>query len=181
MERIEIYTSKKKSVFMLLGSLVFVALGIWMFMNADNFTGWRGSNPMITQGIGGAAVLFFGFGVFTGIKRLIRSQLVLIIDPKGLSFNPEKSPEVIEWKDILGFEEIKIHGQRIIIIGVTDPDYWIEKETSAFRRKLMQFNLNSYGSPFNIAAAGYDISYEELNEKLDYYFEKYRSEVQQGV
>ncbi len=163
---------------MLIGSIIFVVLGIWMFMNAYNFTGWKARNPILTQGIGVISILFFGFGIFIGIKRIIKSELALIIDSKGLNVYPKKSlSEYIEWKDILGFREIKIHSTRILIIDVKHPDYWIEKETSSIRRKLMQFNLNNYDSPFNIAAAGLDISYKELNDKLHSYFEKYKNEV----
>jgi hypothetical protein len=163
---------------MLLGSIMFVVLGIWIFMNAYNFRGWKVRNPILTQGIGVISILFFGFGIFVGIKRLIKSELALIIDAKGLNVNPKKSlNEYIEWKDILGFREIKIQSTRILIIGVKNPDHWIEKETSSIRRKLMQFNLNNYDSPFNIAAAGLDISYKELNDKLNSYFEKYKNEV----
>lgn len=177
MERIEIYTSKKKSILMLLGSLIFVGLGIWMFINADNFTGWRGRNQIFIQGIGVSSVLFFGFGIFVGIKRIIKSEIALIIDPKGLNVNPRKFlNEFIEWKDIQGFKEIKIRSQRILIIKVSNPNYWIEKETSTIRKKIMQFNLNINHSPFNIAAAALDISYKELNDKLNSYFEKYKIE-----
>lgn len=182
MERIEIYTSKKKSILLLIGSIAFVALGIWLLMEADNLTGWRARNPIITRGIGIASILFFGLGIFVGIKRLIKSEVALIIDPIGLNLNPKKSlTEFIKWEDILGFEEIKIQSTRILIIGVKNPESWLEKETSTIRKKMMQFNINNYNSPFNIAASGLDISSNELNEKLNSYFKKYKNEVQHGI
>ncbi len=178
MNQVEIYTSKKKSILMLIGSIIFIALGIWMLINANNFTGWKARNPILTQGIGVISIIFFGFGIFVGIKRLIKTELALIIDSKGLNVNPKKSlSEYIEWKDILGFREIKIKSTRIIIIRVKNPDQWIEKEKSFFRRKLMQFNLNYYDSPFNISAAGLDIRYKELKDKLNSYFKEYKNEV----
>jgi hypothetical protein len=178
MNRIEIYTSKKKSILMLIGSIIFVVLGIWLLMNAYNFTGWKARNPILTQGIGVISIIFFGLGIFIGVKRLIKSELALIIDSKGLNVNPKKSlNEYIEWKDVLGFREIKIQSTRILIIGVKNPDQWIEKETNSIRRKLMQFNLSNYDSPFNIAAASLDISYKELNDKLNSYLKKYKNEV----
>ncbi len=180
MDRIEIYTSKKKSALILIGSIIFVVLGVVMILSAESFTGWRDGNPLVTRGIGIASVLFFGFGVFIGIKRLIKSEIALIIDPNGLNVNPKKSlTEFIKWKDILGFKEIKIQSQRILIIGVENPEHWIEKETSTIRKKLMRYNLNNYDSPFNIAAAGLDISYDDLNNNLNRYFEKYKNEVRQ--
>jgi len=42
----------------------------------------------------------------------------------------------------------------------------------------MKFNLNNYDSPFNIAATGLDISYDELNKRLNKYFKEYKTELQ---
>lgn len=177
MERVEIYTSRKKSILMLLGSIAFVALGIWLVMEADNLTIWRARNPIFAKGIGVASFLFFGLGIFIGIKRLIKSEIALIITSEGLNVNPKKSlTEFIKWGEVEGFEEIKIQSTRIVIIGVKNPEYWLDKETSTLRKKLMQFNINNYNSPFNIAAAGLDISSKELNETLNRYFDRYKNE-----
>jgi hypothetical protein len=182
MKRLEIYSSKKKSFFLLIGSIAFVALGIWLVLEADNFTGWRGRNPIFTRGIGIASILFFGLGIFIGIKRLIKSEIALIIDHEGLNINPKKSLiEFIKWSDIQGFEEIKIHSTRIVIIKVKNPKDWLDKETSTFRKKLMQFNINSYNSPFNVAAAGLDISSDELIDTLNSNFDEYRNEAQESI
>ncbi len=177
MERIEIYSSKKKSLLLLLGSIAFVALGVWLLLEADNLTGWRAKNPIFTRGIGITSIIFFGFGIFVGVKRLIKSEIALIIDSKGLNVNPKKSlTEFLKWSDIKGFEEIKIQSTRIVIIEVENPEYWLDKETSGFRRKLMQFNINNYNSPFNIASTGLDISSDKLIETLNKYFDRYKNE-----
>ena len=120
--------------------------------------------------------MFFGLGIFIGIKRLIKSEIALIIDYQGLNINPKKSlTEFIKWSDVKGFDEIRIQSTRIVIIGVKNPEYWLNKETSTFRRKLMQFNISSYNSPFNIAAAGLDISSDKLIETLNNYFDRYKN------
>ncbi|MDD3739254.1 MAG: hypothetical protein PHP31_08190 [Lentimicrobiaceae bacterium] len=177
MERIEIYSSKKKSLILLIGSITFVTLGIWLLTETDSLTGWGARNPIFTQGIGIASILFFGFGIFVGIKRLIKSEIVLIIDSKGLNVNPKKSlTEFIKWSDIKGFEEIKILSTRIVIIRVKNSEHWLDKETSGFRRKLMLFNISNYNSPFNIAASGLDISSNKLIETLNNYYNRYKNE-----
>jgi hypothetical protein len=162
---------------LLIGSIVFVVLGFWLLLEADNLTGWRARNPIFTRGIGIASILFFGLGIFIGIKRLIKSEIALIIDSKGVNVNPKKSlTEIIKWSEIKGFEEIKIQSTRIVIIGVKNPEYWLNKETSGFRRKLMQFNISNYNSPFNIAASGLEISSDKLIETLSIYFARYKNE-----
>ncbi len=59
MERIEIYSSKKKSLLLLIGSIAFVAIGVWLVLEPDNLTGWRERNPIFTRGVGIASILFF--------------------------------------------------------------------------------------------------------------------------
>lgn len=151
-------------------------MGVWLLLEADTLTGPRVRNPNLIRGIGIASILFFGLGIFVSIKRLIKSEIALIIDPLGLNLNPKKSPSVfIEWNEILGFEEIKIQTTRIVIISLKDPESWLERESNAIKKKLMQFNLNNYNSPFNIAASALDISSVELIEKLNSYFVKYKN------
>ena len=175
MEKIEIYSSRKKSVLLLVGSIVFVALGVWLVLEADNLSGWRGRSSLFTRGVGIASIPFFGLGIFVGIKRLIQSEIYLVISYEGLNVNPKKSlTECIKWDDINSIEEIKIKSTRIVIIGVKNPEYWLVKETNGFRRKLMQFNIRNFNSPFNIAAAGLDISSAKLIETLKNYFDRYK-------
>ena len=175
MEKIEIYSSKKKSLLLLIASLIFVVGGIYMFMNAENFTGYRARNPLFTKGIGIACVLFFGLGIYVSIRQLIQNQLILIIDKIGLNVNPKKSLSArIEWKNINGFSEIKIQSAKIIIIDVNNSDYWIEKEENGFRKKMMKFNVNNYGSPFNLSASSMQMNYSELMKTLNENLDKYK-------
>ncbi|ASE62751.1 STM3941 family protein [Chryseobacterium indologenes] len=177
MDRIELYSSKKKSLILLIGSLTFIVLGFWLLLEAENLTSMRARSPIFIRGIGIATILFCGFGIFIGIKRMIKSEIILIIDNKGLNVNPKKSlTEFIKWNEINGFKEIKIHSTRIVIIGVRNPEYWLDKETNGFKRKLMQFNINNYNSPFNISASGIDITSDKLIETLNKYYERNKNE-----
>ena len=100
----------------------------------------------------------------------------MIIDPAGLNVYPKESlTEFIKWDEIKGFEEIKIQSTKILIILVKDPYYWLEKETSPIRKKIMEFNINNYNSPFNVSATGLAISSRDLMQKLSSYFEKYKT------
>lgn len=95
---------------------------------------------------------------------------MLIIDKRGLYLNPNKN-EILEWKNIEGFKEISMYGTKIIIIKVNNGNEMIEKETSELRKKLMQFNLNNYGSPYNISTSTMNIKsnklFDLLNQKLN--------------
>jgi len=175
MERLEIYSSKKKSFLLLIGSLLFIIGGIWIFINAENLTSFRSRNPIFLKGIGIISVLFFGFGVYVSIKQLITNQLLLVIDKAGINVNPRKSTsKSIEWKNVDGFSELKIQSQKFVIIQVNNSDFWIENESNQMRKKLMKFNLNNYGSPFNLSANSMQINYAELMRVLNENFNKYK-------
>ena len=91
MDQIYIYSSKKKAFLLLICSLLFVVGGIYMFMNAENFSGFRARSPLFIKGIGIASVLFFGLGIYVSIKQLLSNQLILIINRNGVNVNPKKS------------------------------------------------------------------------------------------
>jgi len=173
MEKLEIYTSKKKSFLLFIGSLLFVVGGIYFVMNSENFTN---REPLFVKIIGIASILFFGLGIYVSIRQLLaENQLALIIDKNGVNVSPKKSlTEFIDWKNINGFSELNLHGQKIIIIDVNNSDYWIEKESNTVRKKLMKFNVNNYGSPFNISANTMQMNYPELMKTLNENLNKHR-------
>lgn len=175
MDKIEIYSSKKKSFLLLICSLLFVLGGIYMFINAENFTGFRARSSLFIRVIGIASILFFGLGIYVSIRQLLVKRLILLIDKKGVNVDPEKSlTDCIQWKNINGFSELKIKNQKIVIIDIDNSDYWIEKEENGIRKRLMKFNINNYGSPFNLSANSMQMNYEELIEVLNDNLGKYK-------
>ena len=155
--------------------MAFIALGIWFLLDADLIASRRG-NPIIIRVVGVGSILFFGLGSFVGLKQIVKTEVALIIDSVGIRLNPKKSrAELIEWNDIQGFEEVKVMSTRILIINVSDSTDWINKESNSIKRRLMQFNIDNYGSPFNIAASGLNISSNELNKKLKSFHSKYKT------
>lgn len=165
-----IFSSRKKSFFLLIGCLAFVIGGIYAVVNAEE-SPYRNS-PLYTRSIGIASILFFGPGIYLSIKQLLKNQLILEIGKEGLNINPKKLPaEYIEWKDVKEFSELNIARQKLIIIEVNNSDYWIDREENKIRKRLMKFNLKNYGSPFNLSANSTQFSHSNLmkvlNESLD--------------
>ena len=85
-----IFSSKKKSFFLLIGSLAFVIGGIYAVVNAE-VSPYRNS-PLYTRAIGIASILFFGPGIYVSIKQLLKNQVILEIGKAGLNIYPEKFP-----------------------------------------------------------------------------------------
>lgn len=175
MEEIAIYSSKKKSFLLLIGSIIFVAGGIYIIICAESSTGYRARSPIFIKAIGIASVLFFGLGVYVAIRQLIKDKLILVIDKIGLNVNPDKE-EKIEWKNIVGFSEIKIYNTKIVIIDINNSDYLVDKEQNKIRKKMMKFNVKNYGSPFNLSANAMTINHEALLKILTESMNKYKTE-----
>ena len=137
-----------------------------MILEAENIETPILRNPLLIRIVGISGVLFSGFGMFVMAKQLFRSQLMLILDEKGIHQKQPKN-QSIPWKDIEGFSEMKINSVKIIIIRVKNPEEYIAIEPNKIRKKMMNFNLNNYGSPFTISVATMDIGYAELWELLN--------------
>lgn len=174
MNRTEIYSNKKKAFLLLIGSTTFVALGVFCFWNADNMTTFRFRNPLVLKIVGIASILLFGFGIYVSIKQLIQNKLMLVLNEKGINAHPIKN-EYINWNDIKGFSELKINSVKIIIIQLNNPEYYINKENNKVRKKLMEYNLSNYGSPFNITVGTMNINHTELIEILNENLVKYNT------
>ncbi len=173
---LKLYTSKKKSFLLLIGSLLFVVWGIYAIITADELP-YRNS-PLFTKTIGLLSVSFFSLGIYASIKQLFSKQLVLVVGKNGVNVNPSKSStDYIEWKNLRFFTELKIARQKFIIVNVDNPEYWIEKEKNKVRKRLMKFNLKNYGSPFNLSANLTQLSHSELMKVLNEKFEEYRGEM----
>lgn len=174
MEKLEIYSSKKKSLLLLIGSLLFVILGFELFINSTDYIGRRFPNPLFTKVIGILSIIFFGFGFYISVRQLIKNKLFLIIDKNGINVNPKKT-DILNWNNIKGFSEIKIHSQKLVLIEVDNPHYWIEIETNQIRKKIIEFNLKNYGAPFVLSAISMDLNHGELVKVLNESLEKYRN------
>lgn len=165
MEKIEIYSSKKKSSLLLVGSIIFVILCLFVLTADVN---------LYKKVAGAVGLVFFGFGIYTSIRQLIKKKLMLVIDEQGINVNPEKSDEKILWQYIESFPIFYISGTKIILICVNNPQYWIDKETNTIRKKLMDFNYNNYGTPFSLSANSMQIKHTELVDLLNNCLEKYK-------
>ncbi|KRB53917.1 STM3941 family protein [Flavobacterium sp. Root186] len=175
MEKIELFSSKKKSFLLLIGSLLFLAGGIWFFFDAENLANFKYRSPILIKTIGIISILFSGIAIYISIKQLVKNQLLLLIDENGINLNPKKmSTQNIEWKNIEGFSELKIQSQKMVIIEVNNPDFWINKEKNYLRKKAIEYNFSNYGSPFVVSAVSMQINYIELLKILNENHEKYK-------
>jgi hypothetical protein len=67
--------------------------------------------------------------------------------------------------------------QHFVTVGLLNPDKYISNATNPLKRKLLQANAKSYGSPIHISANGLKIKHKDLLNLAKEYFEKYKQTV----
>jgi hypothetical protein len=167
--QIKIPISKAKTVMMFIGSLLFVFMGVSFLGDPEKFqTTYRNYNPFFISIVGVASIIFFGFAAIILFKRLFQKKAGLILDEEGIVYDTKSLiNNKIYWKDIDQLSVYALFGQKFVIIKVTNPQEYIEKETSSVKRNLLAFNFKNYESPFNITASGLQISFDDLFSLLN--------------
>ena len=95
-------TSRTKSALVLLASIGFVALGVWM----------SGEKPVL----GWVCAGFFALGIPVSLAMLLTDKFSLRLDAEGLEMASPIKTTRIRWQDIAGFELGQIKGARMIAI-----------------------------------------------------------------
>lgn len=164
---IEIPLSKKKLTLMVIGSLIFVVLGILFVTNPEKYTSSIMRSPTIIFIAGLASILFFGLCFFFICKKLGDKSPGLVISDEGILDNSSGvSGGQIKWTEINDISVIKIHRQKLIMLQVKNPQDYIERQTSGLKRKMMKINYKMYGTPLSITSNGLEISFDELLSTL---------------
>ena len=173
---IEIPVSKSKVIMMLIGSIALVAAGLWFVISPPTINNAYWGNPTRLSIVGYASIALFGFLAIIFIRKLPDNKPGLIIDDTGLTDNSGGlSAGQIPWSDIEDISVLEIHKNKMILIYVKDPQEYINRQNNVIKRKLMQMNTNSYGTPISITTNGLKISFDELFELLIRKFEETRT------
>lgn len=166
--QIEIALSKKKLIFMLIGAIAFVIIGLWFVIAPPAISNPFFGNPTRLFIMGIVAIVFFGLcAVYIALKipdnkpGLIIDKTVLIDNSSGVAAGH------ILWSDIENISVIEIHQQKLILLEVKNPQDYIEKQTSGFKKKMMQINFNMYGTPLSITSNSLKIKFDELLQILN--------------
>ncbi|HNF71918.1 MAG TPA: STM3941 family protein [Chitinophagaceae bacterium] len=173
---IEIPLSKKKLILMLAGSLVFIAIGIWFVLKPPTITHSFFGHPATLLATGIASILFFGLCTVFIVRKLPEQKAGLVIDHLGITDHSSGvSAGQILWSDIEQLSVLEIHRQKLIMIEVKNPQDYIDRQSSGFKKKLMQMNWKMYGTPLSITSNTLQIPFDELLQVLSKRLEDSRS------
>lgn len=155
--------SKIKITLLLLGSVAFVAGGLWLWTHAEVVLH---RSPLYVKGVAVAAVGFFGLcGVFA-VFKLFDSAPGLIIDSEGIFDNSSAiAAGRIPWSDISGFVVRTVERQRILTIEVRDPEKYVLR-AHILKRPFVAWNSSHFGGPIQISANTLKMNFDELVRTL---------------
>ncbi|MGI6319906.1 MAG: STM3941 family protein [Bacteroidales bacterium] len=174
--QIEIPLSKKKMTLTLLGSIIFVGLGIWFLINPPKINNPIFGNPTVIFIVGLASILFFGLVAITVFRKLSDKKAGLIINKQGIIDNSSGvSAGLVLWTDIEEIKVSQVMSQKFLMFIVKNPQDYLDKVTNPLKRKGMEMNYKTYGSPISISANSLQTNFDELYNLLTEKQKEYKS------
>ena len=181
-DELVIELSKTKVVLMVIGSLAFVAIGVFFLLNAESVAkDLPIDDPWFARGVGIASLLFFGLAGIFGLRKLSDRNPGLVLNSSGIIDNSSGvAAGFIPWSEIKGAEIFEVHRQKILIIKVKNPQAYIDRG-SALRRAANKMNAKMSGSPIAITSNTLKINFAELLSTFEQYHQKYGQSMKASV
>lgn len=170
-DKIEIRLNKLRIARLMLGSAVFVAIGVWMLIHEPQVKNGVMNQPVVKAILATSALVFFGASFLIYLVKLINTKPALIIDDIGITDNTSfTSGGFIPWNDIDGFKHLTIQKQHFLAVLVKHPEQYLHRTGNLLVKKSMQWNLKQFGTPVTIPTrmmkTGSDELYTLLSGKL---------------
>jgi hypothetical protein len=161
-EQLVVPLRKGMIVLMFLGAAAFVALGLSMYLNADQSR----RPPLFVKAVAVVCVGVFGLvAVGTGAKLFDMSP-GLIIDAEGIVDNSIGiAAGRIPWSDIKRIRTSTSEKRGFLTIEVHDPQKYIRRARWVKRVAVTQ-NMRFFGSPIHISVETLRIDFDDLRKAV---------------
>jgi len=167
MSPIEIPLSKKKLLWVLLGAMAFMAVGLLFILNPEPFTRRLLGSTVLVQVLGLICLLLFALFGWVAIQKLGSSKMGLRIDENGITDHSHaNSVGLIPWENITGFQTAEVFKTKIILVHTKTPEAYIEQAKNLFGKKAMASNHKMYGTPVTLVANSLKTTTDELFQLL---------------
>lgn len=158
--------SKGKLILCFLGSLVFIAISLAMFMDESG-------DPRTA--IAPLGLLFSGGCLAASLSMLFSGRPGLLLNSEGFEFSGSAVKcGFVRWHDVSGFREHNVAGTRFLVVIVKDPDRFVQNAGIALAA-AMKANTAMYGGPIGIASTALAIDFDELVSLFSRYYSTYQS------
>jgi len=174
-DEIKIPISFTKSIAMMLGCFVFIFFSGWFIIEPTRFLNWRIKSETTIFIVGIIGLIVFSTFLILIFFKLFEKDKGIVFKKDGFFDNSGgTSAGMIKWEDVIEVSEIETFNQKFVLVTVKNPEYYINKQKSFFKRRVMASNNKFYGSPIQISANALKIKFEELFKLMNEEFEKYQ-------
>ena len=151
------YPSRKKILLLMLGSMVFVGLGLWMAGVFGPAPSTGRYSTGFTHLIGWAAVTVFGLGLVMSFRRLLSRSELLRIGPAGIR-SGQWSDRIIPWSEIVDITLWTHRSQTVIVLHLRDAGRFPGR---GLARLMVPANRILTGGDIPISLTGADSTVDE--------------------
>lgn len=161
MTPIELKPARGKLIFLLIGSLAFVGLGIFFSVAIPGDLYNEAPLARVLVGIVGiVSTLFFGACAIEAIRQILDTRPRLVIDDRGI-FDRTLSTPVIPWSSIIDAQIMQIRRSKFIALRLSDQEERYQA-LSPIKRIMSSANQGLGFSRFNLNLTALNISAEAL-------------------
>ncbi|MCE5171065.1 hypothetical protein LQV63_17325 [Paenibacillus profundus] len=152
-----IYPGKRKLILTLLGSLVFVVIGIVLMLDSEG----------VSIVVGGICSLFFAVTLAYSLFRLMVPKPALVVSNEGFIDNASLSAAgVVTWDEVKDIFIYEFMGQHFIGIQVVNPDRLMARIPS-WKQSIAKANKHLVKAQVNIPKVAISVPLEQVvNEML---------------
>jgi hypothetical protein len=110
---------------------------------------------MFIIAVGSASIVFFGVCAGLICYKITQIEPGLVIDKEGITdYSNAASFGLIQWEDITDIYLIDVRRQKTIMLEVSNPDEYVQKQTYAAKRKATRSEHETYETPISIRSEG---------------------------
>lgn len=168
---------KKTSMLtIILGSCVFVALGIWIIFTAQEPNGNQQEIyvAVLLYAIGGLSVTFFGLCLIVATWRSLSNTPGLELNDEGLTIFGIGKPLLISWREIECLSAFESQNQKFLVIHTHNPDKYIFNG-GKIRENIAKASQKLCGGPISISTSTLNIQFDDLMDTCEGYLVTHRA------
>lgn len=167
--------SRLKIALMMVGAIIFVLIGLWLFQMSDEeiLAQRRWNNPALIHGIGLVCIAFFGLCAVLALAKAFDRKPGLVLNANGLLDNASAiSAGLVPWAEVTGFGVYQVQHSRMLVIFVADMHKYAARG-GVVRRRIDAMNIRLCGSPLVIPSSTLKIGFDELIGRCEEFWRKY--------
>ena len=180
-KEIRIPFNKVKLILFLTGSILFMICGIYFLLYQPNFDNLISTKyTFLSKNLGSfiigfLALIFFGFIVIALLKKIFVDKYSIIIRKNEIINNTIGfSEKRISFSDIKTTSIFIFGSNEFIMIYLTNPKEYIDRQKNVFDKILMKLNNRFYKTPIMINKHAVNYNFEEIHSLLQNEIKKYK-------